>query len=392
MTLFAGRSSSFRQLDGESRVKRTIIQILFAVLFCGAVYGAAPVQIDFFFEPGCHDCERIETELLPQLEARFPQACRIQRHDIGVKTNFLHLLHLENELGYAQPERAYLIVNKQYAFGPDPVQEEFFARISSLLDKGAAVPEPQAVPPDLARKWYSGFTFPAVVAAGLIDGINPCAFSTLVFFMSLLSVSKVRNRTLLLLGVSFCLASFLTYLALGFGLFRVLHLFSGFTFFRSAVEWGMAGVLLVLAFLSFRDAMRFRKTARAGDVTLQLSTEMKKRIHAVMHRGLGNTSVIAGGLLIGTAVTALESVCTGQVYVPTLVLILKDSAFSEPRAWMLLLLYNALFVLPLVIVFIAVYFGLKTEALLAWSRRNVVVSKTLLGLLFILMALLIALF
>ena len=391
MTLSTGRSSSFQQLDVESRVKRTIIQILFAALFCGTVCGAAPVQIDFFYEPGCHDCERIEAELLPQLETRFPQACLIQRHDIGVKTNFLYLLHLERELGYTQPERAYLIVNKQYAFGPAPAPEEFFARISSLLEKGATVPAAQAVPPDLARKWYSGFTFSAVVAAGLIDGINPCAFSTLVFFMSLLSVAKVRNRTLLLLGVSFCLASFLTYLSLGFGLFRVLHLFSGFTVLRSAIEWIMAVILLVLAFLSFRDAIRFRKNARAADITLQLSTGMKKRIHDVMRRGLGNTSVVASGLLIGTVVTGIESVSTGQVYVPTLVLILKDSAFSEPRAWLLLLLYNALFVLPLVIVFIAVYFGLKTETLLVWSRRNVVVSKTLLGLLFILMALLIAL-
>ena len=392
MTLLTGQSSSFRQLDEESRVRKTIIQILLAALFCGTVYGAAPVQIDFFYEPGCHDCERIEAELLPQLEARFPQACLIQRHDVGIETNFLYLLHLENALGYTQPERAYLIINKQYAFGSAPVPEEFFTRISSVLEKGAAVPAPQAVPPDLAKKWYSGFTFSAVVVAGLIDGINPCAFSTLVFFMSLLSVAKVRNRALLLLGVSFCLASFLTYLALGFGLFRVLHLFSGFTALRSAIEWSMAVVLLVLAFLSFRDAIRFRKNARADDVTLQLSTGMKKRIHDVMRRGLGNTSVVAGGLLIGTVVTVIESVCTGQVYVPTLVLILKDSTFSEPRAWMLLLLYNVLFVLPLVIIFIAVYFGLKTETLLAWSRRNVVVSKTLLGLLFILMALLIALF
>lgn len=393
MTLFAGRSSSFRQLDEENRVRKTIIQILFATLFCGTVCGAAPVQIDFFYEPGCHDCERIEAELLPQLETRFPQACLIQRHDVGIETNFLYLLHLENQLGYTQPERAYLIVNKQYAFGPPPIPDEFFARISSLLEKGAAVPAPQAaVPPDLAKKWYSGFTFSAVVVAGLIDGFNPCAFSTLVFFMSLLSVAKVRNRALLLLGISFCLASFLTYLALGFGLFRVLHLFSGFTMLRSAIEWGMAVVLLVLAFLSFRDAIRFRKNACAADITLQLSTGMKKRIHDVMRRGLGKTSVVAGGLMIGTVVTVIESVCTGQVYVPTLVLILKDSTFSEPRAWMLLLIYNALFVMPLVIIFLAVYFGLKTETLLAWSRRNVVVSKTMLGLLFILMALLIAVF
>ncbi len=116
---------------------------------------------------------------------------------------------------------------------------------------------------------------------------------------------------------------------------------------------------------------------------------MKKRIHGVMRYGLGSTSIFLGGLLIGTAVTALESVCTGQVYVPTLVLILKDSAFSEARAWLLLLLYNVLFILPLTIVFIAVYFGFRTKSLLTWSRRNVVTSKFLLGLFFVLMTLMI---
>ena len=365
---------------------KIIFRILAALFLCGIAYGAEPVRIDFFYEPGCHDCEKIQTELLPELGTRFPGACTIQSHDIGVETNFLYLLQLEHALNYTNPERAYLIVNKQYIFGPSPLHEEFFAVVSNLLKQGSAGPAPETASPDLAQKWYSGFTFPAVVAAGLIDGINPCAISTLVFFMSLLAVSKVRNRQLILLGISFCLASFLTYLALGFGLFRFLHLFSGFTALRSAVELGMVAVLLVLAAISFRDAIRFRKTGRAADVTLQLSTGMKKRIHDVMRRGLGNTSIISGGLLIGCAVTVLESVCTGQVYVPTLVLILKDSAFSESRAWLLLLLYNALFVLPLVVVFVAVYFGLRTETLLAWSRRNVVVSKLLLGLFFVLMA------
>jgi cytochrome c biogenesis protein CcdA len=308
-----------------------------------------------------------------------------------VETNFLYLLHLENELGYTQTERAFLIVNQQYAFGASLSPDEFFARISNLLESGAVCPVLSDVSPDLAKKRYSGFTLPAVLAAGLIDGINPCAISTLVFFMSLLSVAKVRNRALLLMGVSFCLASFLTYLALGFGLFRILHLFSGFTVLRSIIECGMSAVLLLLAGLSFRDAIRFRKTARADDVTLQLSAGIKKRIHDVMHRGLGNTSVILGGLFIGTAVTALESVCTGQVYVPTLVLILKDSTFSEPRAWLLLIFYNVLFVLPLVIIFVAVYFGMKTEALLAWNRKHTVVAKILLGLIFAVMALLIVL-
>ena len=375
--------------------------ILFAVIGlmqCAVL--AADARIDFFFEPGCHDCERIEAEILPEVERRFSDRCVIQSHDIGIETNFLYLLQLEDEIGHMGSERAYLIVNRQTAFGSSPDLQALLSAISNGLTNASGeegdssyVGEPEE---DLIHSRFSGFTLSAVLVAGLLDGINPCAISTLVFFMSLLAVStrlrqgyggqEVRKTRLLALGASYCLASFLTYLALGFGLLRFLHLFSGFAVFRSAVEWGMTALLLAAAVFSFRDAVRFRKSHDGHDVTLQLSTGMKKRIHSVMRRGLKTGHLIGGGLMIGIAVTALESVCTGQVYVPTLVLILKDNAFGESRAWFYLLAYNLLFILPLVLVFTAVYFGLKTETLLAWSRKNVVVSKVLLGLFFVLMA------
>lgn len=350
---------------------------------------AFAAQIEFFFEPGCEDCEQIEAKILPQLEKRV----QVVHRDIGIESNLVHLLQMEHQSGYAGPERAYLVLNELHAFGnPLGNPEAFFAEVDRLLADGAepsSVSEPDE---DVVRSRFNEMTLPVVLVAGLLDGINPCAISTLVFFMSLLAVSKVRSRQLILLGVSFCSASFLTYLALGFGLLRFLHFFSGFTALRSAVEWGMTALLLAAAVFSFRDAVRFRKSHDGHDVTLQLSTGMKKRIHSVMRRGLGAGSLFFGGLLIGVAVTALESVCTGQVYVPTLVLILKKAALSDLRAWLYLLAYNILFILPLVLVFTAVYFGLRTETLLAWSRRNVVFSKTLLGLFFILMAALFMLF
>ncbi len=84
---------------------------------------------------------------------------------------------------------------------------------------------------------------------------------------------------------------------------------------------------------------------------------------------------------------ALESVCTGQVYVPTLILMVK--ATGSGMALMLLLLYNAMFILPLVVVFAATYRGLNTQTLVEWSRRNVVTSKVLLGAFFAAMGVLI---
>ncbi len=368
--------------------------ILF-LLLCGVVCSAAPVEIDFFFEPGCHECEQIEAELFPKVGRQFGNDCVVRSHDIGIETNFLYLLQLENEIGHRGPDRGYLIVNKQFLFGSNPSHEDFLERVADLVsvcpphapEYGKRVLQSDS---SVAEQRFGGFTVGAVIVAGLLDGLNPCAISTLVFFMSLLTVSGIRNRQLLLLGGSFCLASFLTYLALGFGLLRVLHLFVGFKTVRAAMEWGMVVALAVLAVLSFRDALRFRKSRDAHDVTLQLSTGMKKRMHGVMRRGLGTSHLVLGGLFIGAAVTALESVCTGQVYVPTLVLILKDNTL-QARAWALLLLYNLLFIVPLVGVFVAVYRGLRTEVLLDWSRKNVVISKLCLASFFVLMAVLIAL-
>ena len=374
--------------------------ILFA-FFCLLLQFVLAVPVDFFYEPGCHDCEQIEAEILPKVRTRFQNQVVIQSHDIGIETNFLALLELEDAIGHEGPERAYLIVGRKVAFGPSPDVEAICSVISNFVGQASLYSEslcPSHAPeygkrvlqPDseLIEDRYSDFTLPAVLMAGLLDGINPCAISTLVFFMSLLAVSRVRNRQLIVLGISYVLASFVTYLAIGFGLLRFLHLFSGFALLRRTVEWAMIALLLLFAFLSFRDAIRFRKSYDGHDVTLQLSTGMKKRIHAVMRRGLKSGHLIVGGLFIGMLVTALESVCTGQVYVPTLVLILKNNALADSRAWIYLMAYNLLFVLPLVLVFIAAYFGLQTETLLCWSRRNVFVSKILLGLFFTGMALL----
>lgn len=104
-------------------------------------------------------------------------------------------------------------------------------------------------------------------------------------------------------------------------------------------------------------------------------------------KGLTARSLLVGSLVIGVAVTALESVCTGQVYVPTLVLVIKTGA-SVFRGTGYLLLYNVMFIVPLVIAFVLAYRGFRTERFVQWSIRNVVPSKILLGLLFVVLAVL----
>ena len=224
-----------------------------------------------------------------------------------------------------------------------------------------------------------------VVSAAMVDSINPCAIATLVFFISLLSVSHIGVRRMALAGCAFIVACYVTYFVLGFGLLRLIRSLEAVRWLSRTIDVGMLALMVLFAWLSFRDAARFRRSGSPGDVSLQLPDSIKRRIHDVMKRGLHRRNLLLGGLGIGVVVTLLESMCTGQVYVPALVLMIK-SGDSVWRCAGYLALYNAIFVAPFVIILGLTCWGLGTPALVEWSRRNVVTSKILLGCFFTAMA------
>ncbi len=203
--------------------------------------------------------------------------------------------------------------------------------------------------------------------------------------MTLLSVAGRRGADLLITGAGFCVAVFLTYLCIGFGLFTLLRELRAFEWMATAIRWITILALALLAVFSFRDAWRYKRSGKGADVTLQLPDGLKRRIHAVMRNRLKTRSLLLGSVATGFVVTLLESVCTGQLYVPTLVFMTK-TAEQSGSAVLLLLLYNAAFVVPLVLVFAAAHRGMTNERLVAWSRRNVVPSKVSLGVFFSLLA------
>jgi hypothetical protein len=361
------------------------------------VGGVEPVVLDFFFEPGCTQCARVREEVLPELVARYEGSYVLAEHDIGVKENYLTLVRYQESLGKVENVSVSMVVDRSHILnGFEEIAAGLFPLMDQLSQEHLAgrariPPPPQAaaeVPEDSLRERARGFTLLGVLGAGLVDGINPCAISTLVFFMSLLSVLKVSGRRLALVGGAFVLSSFVTYTAIGFGLFRFLHLFAGFTRVRATVNLVMVGILGVFALLSFLDAWRYRRSHRAQDVHLQLPDSLKMRIHKIMRGGLHMGSLTLGSIVIGSSVTVLESVCTGQVYVPTLVMLIKGG-HADLSSFLFLLLYNLMFQVPIVVVFVLTLQGMKAQSLLDWSRRNVAASKVVMGCFFVAMAALI---
>lgn len=358
---------------------------------------ATPVTIAFFNEPGCLECEQINKQVFPQLQERFPGQCLVEDRDLGVMSNYLELVQCQTRLGIVKNEPVYMLVaDTTLLSGLREIETGLFDCIALSLASNLphASLSPPAIPnskskiqnsSSLLAQRFRVFTFPTVMLAGFLDGINPCAISTLVFFMSILSLSRLQGRPLWRLGLWYCFASFVTYFALGFGLLNVLRKLYGFSLARNFIETLVIVLLAIFAVLSFHDAWRYRQSGNQANLLLRLPAGIQSGIHALLKKASGPRSLILSAIGLGVAVTLLESVCTGQVYAPTLVLLIK-SRVSVAAASAFLLAYNLMFILPLLAVFILTWRGLQWQRLLAWSRNNVMLSKCFLGLLFVVLA------
>lgn len=353
---------------------------------------SSPVPIEFFYETGCGECERVKQEVLPELERRYAGYYRLQLWDVEAETNYLRLVTYQTRFGVRDNEPVCLVVDERDLLsGFARIQADLFATLDRAIARRLAAAPPPAPAPapatgarEALRQHVRGFTLLGIVAAAGVDSLNPCAIATLVFFLSLLSVAHIGTRRMLLAGGAFVVGSYLTYFLLGFGLLRALSWIESLRVVRRALDAVVIVLLLGFAALSFRDAWRYRRSGRPDDVTVKLPPRLQARIHAIMKQGLQRRNLLLGGFGIGVAVTLLESVCTGQVYVPALVLMIR-SGEDTGRCLAYLALYNAIFVMPLAILLGLTCWGLRTPRLVEWSRKNVVFSKVLLGVCFLAM-------
>ena len=324
------------------------------VLGPGETQGVNPVTVEFFFEPGCDSCQQVRSGVFPELERRYPGVYTLQERDIGIKSNYLVLVAYQDVLGAMGNEPVSMVVDgREFLAGLPGIQTGLFSALDRAvvrqLQKDSPAPAGGGISPEarLPHRLES-FTLAAVSTAAVVDSINPCAMATLVFFMSLLSVARISIGRMWLAGLAFLAASFVTYVAIGFGFLGMLQFLHASPVMRLVLDLILAGVMLVFAFLSFRDAIRYRRSGQSGDIALKLPASLQNRIRRVMKTGLRKRSLVLGGLGVGAVVTVIESVCTGQVYVPTLVLMLKQGE-SVLRCAGYLLVYNVIFVLPLVV-------------------------------------------
>ncbi|MCB2198440.1 hypothetical protein KQI63_03490 [bacterium] len=346
----------------------------------------------FFHSPGCQSCRNVKDYTLPHLEDTWGERIVIRSIDIDDPSGFGQLLAVRAHYGIKETRSPFLFAVGSKAFGgEEELADRLDRAIQKALDEGVDTWQPEVMDQGAgkaqARHVFRSFSFWAVVGAGLLDGLNPCAFATLVFFVGLLSYAGSTRRQIVIVGTGFTASVFVVYLLLGVGAFRALEALAVYGVVARVIYILTLVLLGILFFLSLRDLIQYWRTGETRDQVLQLSRGTKRRIHGVMKRGLKTNNLLLGAIGIGILITLFEAACTGQVYLPTIVLMLKDPVL-QGNAIGYLLLYNLLFILPLVIVFFLTYAGVSSGTFASWSKQHYGLTRLLLTLLFLALALL----
>lgn len=203
--------------------------------------------------------------------------------------------------------------------------------ITSYLAGLPAVQPPAAQVPPVASV-RGGAAFAAMVlGAGLLDGINPCAFAVLLLFVAFLFTLHRGRTDLLAFGFTYIGAIYLTYLGIGLGLLKVFHL--GVPHLMARLG---AGLMILLGLVNVKEFFWYG----VGPTLALPKIGASARDRWMRRATLPATAVV--GFLVGIC----EFPCTGGVYVGILGLLASQTTFWGGFTY--LIIYNVMFVLPLV--------------------------------------------
>ena len=206
-------------------------------------------------------------------------------------------------------------------------------------------------------------TLGTVLVAGIADGFNPCAFTVLLLFItSLVAAAQARDAPsavslrgrVIGLGSIYIASVFFTYLALGVGLLAAVDLFT-----QRHLPARLGAVLsIALGLWMLKDYF-------LPDLGLRLEAPaaVGRWARASARRATVPT-LVAGGVLIGLCTLP----CSGAVYLAVLSLLAAQS--SALAGFGYLVLYNALFVLPLVAILLLASARPTLNRLAHWNLHH----------------------
>ena len=175
---------------------------------------------------------------------------------------------------------------------------------------------------------------PLVLTTGFLDGLNPCAFAVLLFFIAFLFTIRRTAATIWGMGLIYIAAVYAAYFLIGLGLIRAILFANDHHLMAKIGAW----LVIVLGLINLKDYF-FPQLP----VHLRIPTIAHGTIQDWLKRATYPTAAI-GGFLVGLCTFP----CSGAIYVAVVGLLAAKTTQLQGLAY--LALYNLAFIVPLLII------------------------------------------
>ncbi len=342
----------------KSRMKKPwhfVFQALFFLLLNSSAFA---VELLFFYEKGCPYSAKIDDFLEKRIKPNY--SIEVKAYEIHDPVNSELMLDLARVYGakdiLKKGTPAIFIGEKAFHGRSRLILRQIEEAVRAALEENTASPLSRLGDENKGEKFRAKITLPAVIGAAAVNALNPCAGAVLVLLLGTILVTSRRKMAVFGAGLSFTIASFISYFLIGLGLFTTVQ---GSWIQRYA--YIVVSILAVLIGLwNMKDF--FLKKRRLG------IEELPKGWQPLIKRSTSRITPVLGASLIGFAASLFLLPCTSGPYI-IIIGMLANTATKMKGVW-LLLLYNAIFILPFLVITFAVGFGFTTASRVEMWRKE----------------------
>jgi cytochrome c biogenesis protein CcdA len=221
-------------------------------------------------------------------------------------------------------------------------------------------------------------TFTKLISLAAVDAVNPCALAVLTLMLiAILTYNPKNRRNLLLAGLAFTLSVFIMYLIYGLIIIKFFQIVQALTSVRLWLYKILGVAAIILGFLNVKDFLKYKPGSIGTEMPMSMRPKLKKLISKV-------TSP-KGAFVVGLFVTVFLLPCTIGPYVIAGGIL---SALEIIKTIPPLLLYNLIFVIPMLVITFFVYKGIaKVEDVSGWKEKNIKYLHLIAGIIMFLLGL-----
>lgn len=221
-----------------------------------------------------------------------------------------------------------------------------------------------------SAEFTPGLTLPIIIGFALVDSINPCVIGVLLLLITVLLKSG-RKKAVLVNGSVYALGVYATYLIGGVTLLSIFNAIREVQAISQLFYVAIGIFVLAAAFLEIKDYFWYGRW---------FSLAIPKRlVGSVESAAKKSHTSLAKAFLFGSLVTLVELPCTGAPYL-AIITLMSQSGVQFFSALLFLLLYNIVFILPLIVIIYLAYKGVGYKKMEHWRREHKGRMRLMIGL------------